>query len=281
MSFRYLKLLVPALLTVSICFSLSSCGKNYAGKIILAGSTSVEPFAELWAEAYAVKHPEVNIIIQGGGSSAGIESALTGISDIGMSSRELKPDEEFDSDKQKVLLQIVPVAFDAIAVIANARSPLTNITSEQLRNLFAGHIDKINNWPVTVVTREEGSGTRKSFEESVMKIPGFKTTERISDSALVQDSNGAIREIVAGDLNAIGYISLGLVDSRVKPLAINNVLPTVETVKNGDYKIVRRFLFVLKTRSNPMSEDFIKFCLSPEGQDLVAKKGLIRIKSIQ
>ena len=114
-----------------------------------------------------------------------------------------------------------------------------------------------------------------------MKVPDSKTTERISNSALVQDSNGAIREIVAGDPNAIGYISLGLVDKRVKPLAVDNVLPTVETVKNGSYKIVRRFLLVLKTRNNPLSEGFIKFCLSPEGQDLVAKKGLIRIKDIQ
>jgi phosphate transport system substrate-binding protein len=256
---------------------LSSCGKGRAEKIILAGSTSVQPFAELWAEAYAVKHPEVKVIVQGGGSSAGIESALTETSDIGTSSRELKPEEEFDAGG-KAKLQIVPVAFDGIAVVVNVKSPLTNISSEQLRELFSGHINRINNQPLTVVTREEGSGTRASFQESVMKAPGSKTTKRISNSALVQDSNGAIREIVAGDPNAIGYISLGLVDKRVKTLSIDNVLPTVETVKSEKYKIVRRFLFILKNRNNPLAEDFIKFCLSPEGQDLVVKKGLIRIK---
>lgn len=270
--------LIPALLTTLICLSLSSCGKGHAGKIILAGSTSVQPFAELWAEAYAVKHPETNVIIQGGGSSAGIESALTGTSDIGTSSRELKPEEEFDPDRQK-RLQIVPVAFDGIAVIVNIKSPLTNISSKQLRELFSGRINRIDNRPLTVVTREEGSGTRTSFQESVMKVPDSGKTERISNSALVQDSNGAVREIVAADPNAIGYISLGLVDKRVKTLAINNVLPTVETVKKGSYKIVRRFLFVLKTRDNPLSEDFIKFCLSPEGQNLVAKKGLIKVEN--
>ncbi len=276
MSFRYPKSLVSILLTTLICLSLSSCGKGHAGKIILAGSTSVQPFAELWAEAYAVKHPEVNVIIQGGGSSAGIESAFTSTSDIGTSSRELKPEEEFNSGRQK-RLQIVPVAFDGIAVIVNVNSPLINLSSEQLRDLFAGHITKINNWPITVVTREEGSGTRASFQESVMKVPESGKTERISNSALVQDSNGAVREIVAGDPNAIGYISLGLVDKRVRALSIDNVLPTVETVKKGSYKIVRRFLFVLKTRDNPLSENFIKFCLSPEGQNLVAKKGLIKV----
>ncbi len=275
MSFRHPKFPVFVFLAALICLSLCSCGKGHAGKIILAGSTSVQPFAELWAEAYAVKHPEINVIVQGGGSSAGIESALTGTSDIGMSSRELKPEEEYDATGQK-RLQIVPVAFDAIAVIVNVKSPLTGITSEQLRELFCGH-NRIDNQPLTVVTREEGSGTRTSFQESVMKTPGSKTTEQISNSALVQDSNGAIREIVAGDPNAIGYISLGLVDKRVRPLAVDNVPPDVKTVKNGRYKIVRRFLFVLKNRNNPLSEDFIRFCLSPEGQDLVKKKGLIGI----
>ena len=175
MRFRYPKFLVPVLSTALICLSLSSCGKGHAGKIILAGSTSVQPFAELWADAYAVKHPETNVIIQGGGSSAGVESALTGTSNIVTSSRELKPYEEFDSNGQR-RLQIVPVAFDGIAVVVNVKSPLTNISSEQLRSLFAGQIDKLNNQPLTVVTREEGSGTRTSFQESVMKVPGSGKT---------------------------------------------------------------------------------------------------------
>ena len=277
---RYLKSPVPVLLTALICLSLSSCGKSHTAKLILAGSTSVQPFAELWAESYAVKHPEINVIVQGGGSSAGIESALTGIADIGMSSRELKPEEKLAPDGQK-RLQIVPVAFDGIAVIVNINSPSTNLTNEQLRGLFEGHITEINNWPITVVTREEGSGTRTSFQESVMKAPGSEKTERISNSALVQDSNGAVREIVAKDPNAIGCISLGLVDKRVRALSIDNVHPTMETVKNQKYKIVRRFLFVRKNRDNPLAEDFINFCLSPEGQDLIAKKGLIKIKNSQ
>ncbi|MFH2069255.1 MAG: phosphate ABC transporter substrate-binding protein [Candidatus Omnitrophota bacterium] len=280
MGFRYPKSLVPALLTTLFCLSLSSCGKGRAEKLIVAGSNSAYSYVEFLAEIYTVKQPKINVIVQGGGSSAGIESALTGTSNIGMSSRELKPKEEFEAGG-KVKLQKVPFAFDVIAVIVNANSPLTNISSEQLRNLFAGHINKIDNWPLTVVTREEGSGTRASFEESVMKAPGSKKTDRISNSALVQDSNGTIREIVAGDPNAIGYISLGLVDKRVKTLSVDNVIPTAETVKNGSYKIAHRFLFLLKTRNNPPAEDFIKFCLSPEGQNLLAKKGLIEVENIQ
>ncbi|MBU2495272.1 MAG: phosphate ABC transporter substrate-binding protein [Candidatus Omnitrophota bacterium] len=278
MGFRYP---ILALLTALTCLSLSSCGKNHAGKLILAGSNSVQPYAALLAEAYEVKNPEVKVTVQGGGSSTGVKSALTGTSDIGTCSREMTPEEEFDSNGERKLEKVV-FALDVISIIANVNSPLTNISSEQLRNLFAGRINRIDNYPITIITREEGSGTRASFEKSVMKAPGSKKTDRISNSALVQDSNGAIREIVAGDPHAVSYLSLGLVDKRVKTLSVDNVRPTGETVKNGSYKIVHRFLFLLKTRNNPLAEDFIKFCLSPEGQDLVAKKGLIKVtESIQ
>ncbi|MFH0796641.1 MAG: phosphate ABC transporter substrate-binding protein [Candidatus Omnitrophota bacterium] len=280
MTLHHLKSTTSLLITIVICSFLSSCAKHTGKKLILAGSTSVQPFAELWAEAYTAKHPEAKVVVQGGGSSAGIESALTGVSDIGMSSRELQPDEESDSNGQKKLSKVL-VALDAIAIIANASSSLADLSSEQLRDLFAGRISKIDNLPITVVTREEGSGTRKSFEETVMRVPGSKKSERISNSALVQDSNGAVREIVAGDPNAVGYISLGLVDKRVKPLAIDGILPTVETVKDKRYGIFRPFLFILKNRNNPLAEDFINFCLSEEGQDIVAKKGLIKIEIMQ
>ena len=268
------------LLVSFLSAGLVSCKRNYEKKIILAGSNSVQPFAGLWAEVYGEKHPDVKVIVQGGGSSAGVEAVLIGISDIGMSSRELKPEEEFNPDGTK-RLEKVAVAYDAIAVIANASSHLTDLTLDQLRMLFAGQINYLDGQRITVVTREEGSGTRKSFEEAIMKLPGQKTGERISNYAIVQDSNGAIRETVAGDPAAIGYISLGLLDKRVKALSVNEVYPSMENIRNKKYKLVRAFLFVMKNRNNRLAEDFIEFCLSDEGQELVAKKGLVKVKIIQ
>jgi len=129
-----------------------------------------------------------------------------------MSSRLLNPEEEE--------LIAIPIAYDAIAVIVHPVNPIHNLTIDQIRKIFAGQVNRWNEVggskdPITLVTREEGSGTREAFQYLIMG----KTT--ITLGALVQDSNGAIRQVVADDPNAIGYISLGLVNHRVKGLQIN------------------------------------------------------------
>jgi phosphate transport system substrate-binding protein len=94
------------------------------------------------------------------------------------------------------------------------------------------------NRPIDIVTREEGSGTRESFQKFVMG------KEDISLGALVQDSNGAVHQVIANDASAIGYISLGLVNDQVKAVSISGVEPSLANVNNGKYTLVRPFLFV-------------------------------------
>jgi phosphate transport system substrate-binding protein len=125
---------------------------------------------------------------------------------------------------------------------------------------------------ITVVTREEGSGTRGAFQELVMK------KERIFKGAIVEDSNGTVREIVAGDPYSLGYISLGLVTERVKALNLDGVVASDENILNGQYKLVRPFLFVTNGPPSGEAKDFIDFVLSKPGQDLIKKQGLIPIK---
>lgn len=260
-----------------LCLAALLNGCAAPRKVILAGSTSVQPFAELWSDEYAKQRPEVRVIVQGGGSSAGVEAALTGTAGIGMSSRQLKPEEEFGTGSTPRLKKIV-VAYDAIAVIVNARSPLTGISSAELREIFSGRTTSFQGRRLTVVTREEGSGTRASFEEAVMKSADGRTALPISNSALVQDSNGAVREIVAGDPNAIGYISLGLVDRRVRALALDGVVPGEAAVHAGTYRLVRPFIFLVRPETkSPDVREFIDFCLSPEGQEIVARRGLLKV----
>jgi len=93
---------------------------------------------------------------------------------------------------------------------------------------------------ITVVTREEGSGTRETFQNLVMG-----KNEEISLAALVQDSNGAIRQVVADDPNAIGFISLGLVNDRVRALKIDGIEPSMENILNHRYAILRPFSLCL------------------------------------
>lgn len=239
------------------------------GAITVAGSTSVQPFVEKWAESFGAKKAGAQINVQGGGSTAGVKAAQTGAAHIGTVSRDLKPEE-------KGLHEIV-VARDGIAVIVNPQSPASDLTLDQIRGLFSG---QTKSWKdlggpdkaITIITREEGSGTRGAFEELVMK------KERIATSALVQDSTGAVREMVHNDPLAIGYISLGQVTDQVKALKLAGVEATEANVLAGKYPLVRPFLFVMKAAPEGALKEFIDFVLSPEGQELIRKEGLIPAK---
>ena len=236
--------------------------------VIIAGSTSIEPFADKWAEVYMEKHPDSIINVQGGGSSAGVQAAESGVADVGTCSRELKPEE-------KVLNEII-VAYDGLAVILHPSNSISDLTSEQVKQIFAG---RIRNWKdlglkdkiITVVTREEGSGTRGAFQELVMK------DTRIFKGAIVQDSNGTVREIVANDPNAVGYISLGLVNEAVKAVSLDGVAVTDENIISKKYDLMRPFLFVTKNAPAGEVKNFIDFVLSDEGQGLIREEGLIPV----
>lgn len=258
----------PKMLTVLFVLSAAfwvGCQKPQGG-LTVAGSTSVQPFAEMLAEEYMAHHREKKVFVQGGGSSAGIEAVRTGAADIGMSSRRLMASE-------KELIP-APIAYDAIAVIVNPQNPLNDLSVEQIRGIFSG---RLTNWKevggrnhsLTMVTREEGSGTREAFQKMVMG------KHEISLGGLVQDSNGAIRQVVSDDPNAIGYISLGLVDKTVKALRINGIQPNLENIMKSRYKIIRPFLFVFRTSPEGLAKDFLDFILSAEGQKLLRQEGLI------
>ena len=250
---------------------LTFCGCQRAqGGLSVVGSTSVEPFAEALSEEFMNRHPREKIFVQGGGSSAGIQAVRTGAAEVGMSSRNLMPGE---SD-----LISIPIIYDAIAVIVHPENPLGDLTLEQIRKIFAGEVTRWSRLggadrDITLVSREEGSGTREAFQSLIM---GKK---EISLAALVQDSNGAIRQVVSDDRNAIGYISLGLVNNRVKAVKIEGVEPSVENIREQRYKIVRPFLFVFKSEPRGMAKEFLDYILSPAGQDLLVHEGLISMRS--
>ena len=258
---------LAALLLLASVVVTGGCGRGRAGAdLIVAGSTSIQPFADKWAEVYMKLHPSRGVNVQGGGSSAGIQATKSGACQIGMSSRELKPDE-------KDLTEVV-VARDGLAIVVHPSNPIRGLSLDQVKQVFAGDI---LDWrylggterAITVVTREEGSGTRGAFQELVMK------TTRIYRGAIVQDSNGTVREIVAHDPEAMGFISLGLVNDQVRALALDGVEASEANIRNGTYKLVRPFLFLTKGEPTEAARDFITFVLSDEGQKLVKEEGLI------
>jgi phosphate transport system substrate-binding protein len=247
--------------------AVGGCGAKKS-RLSVAGSTSVQPIAEMLAEDYLKKHPQAVVNVQGGGSSAGIKAAKDGTVAVGMSSRELTPEEAAG-------LTVVEIARDGIAMIIHPENNVTNLTLDQLRDIYSG---KINNWAqvggnnaaILVVNREAGSGTRGAFTEIVMGETSLAKT-------IVQGSTGAVRQTVSGDRNAIGYISLAALDSKVKALRVNGAACDVAAIKAQKYQVVRPFVFVYKKPGSPEVKEWIKYVLN-EGQKIIVANGLIAIK---
>jgi phosphate transport system substrate-binding protein len=260
------------LLLVVVLVVLVGCSGGTAGTITTAGSTTVQPLAEKLEKAFERLKPEFDVIVGGGGSSVGVTACNDGTVDIGAISRELKADEP----------QLVKhlLAKDGIAIVTAPGNPVTGLTKAQVRAIYGGTITNWNevggpNHSITVVAREEGSGTRAAFEEMVMDKP--EPAAEITDKAILLPSNGNIKNAVAGDSYAIGFISFGYIDTTVKAVAIDGVEATEENAKDGSYPIVRPLYFLTKEQPTGLVKDFIDYCLSSEGQAIVSSEGYISV----
>lgn len=245
------------------------------GTVTIAGSTSVQPLSEAMAEVYMESNPDVTVEVQGGGSGQGIKSIEEKIADIGALSRAVKEEEKGSVAEE------YEIAKDGVAVVVNQDVKTDDLKLEQIRDIYTG---KIKNWkevggdnqPITVVSREEGSGTRGAFTE----ITGVAEDDKdnTTKDALVQPSTGAVKETVAKTPNSIGYVSLGALDDTVKTVKVEGVEATVDNVLSGDYKIQRPFVYVVNGELSETAKAFIDFALGAEGQKIVEESGFIPVK---
>ncbi len=233
----------------------------------IAGSTTVLPIAEECARVYMEAHPGSQIYVAGGGSSHGIKSVADGTVDIGDASRDIK-DSERESYPNLVTHDI---ARDGVAIVVHPSNQVSDLTMEQLQGIYTG---EITNWQdvggadagIMVVSREEGSGTRDCFESSVLKPIG----KEVTDSAIIQDSNGKVRTTIAGNEQGIGFLSLGYVDSDVTAVILDGTNPTVENIRSGEYAISRTLLMMTDGEPDADEQAFLDFVLSSEGQQIVS-----------
>lgn len=259
---------------------LPGCGAGARGEsneVIVTGSTTILPIAEQAADRFEEANEGSRVLVSGLGSSAGIEAVSAGTSDIGTASRDLKEDES------GLGLVDTPIAFDGIAVIVNPANPVTGLTTEQLRDVFAG---KITNWselgwedrPINLVNRDEASGTREAFSKIIM---GDEAT--FDRRAAVLPGTGQVRDVIARSEYAIGYISVGFVeprftDTRVKALTIDGVRPSYETVASKEYPIARTLHFFTKGEPSGSAREYIDFVLSDEiQQGVVIEAGFVPV----
>ena len=244
------------------------------GTIMVSGSTTVLPIAQASAEAYMDLNPNADIQVAGGGSSVGVQAVGEKTSEIGMSSRDLKSEEE---TRYPALVQHT-VAKDCIVVIVHPENPVSAMTLDQVRGIYNG---SIQSWgtvggtmsaPV-VIGRDSASGTREYFTEHVMKKEKYRSDVR------EMNSNGGIATYVAGNRYAIGYVGLGYLSDDVKGIRIISkgtpVEPSVATVLSGQYPISRSLYMLTNGEPSGLAKDYLDFLVSTEGQLIVTKEGFV------
>lgn len=262
---------------------LAGCGGDKTeagGEIVIAGSTSVQPLSEALAEEYMAANEGVTITVQGGGSGQAVKSLKEEIAQIGALSREVKDEEKGDVGTEYV------IAKDGVAVIVNKDVNVDDLTIEQIKKIYTG---EITNWSevggadaaISVVSREEGSGTRGAFTEItgvLEKDDAGNETDKTTANAIVQPSTGAVVETVSTTPNSIGYVSLEALTDDVKAIKVEGVEISKDSVLDATYKISRPFIYVVPAEVDATAQGFIDWVMGDEGQKMVEENGFIPVK---
>ncbi len=244
-----------------------------SGSINTNGSTSMEEVIGILGEQFMADHPGVTVNYDPTGSGSGIEAVTNGSCDIGLSSRALK-----DEEKEAGLTETT-VALDGIAIIVNGENTVTDLSVQQIADIYTG---KINDWSevggtagtIARIIRESGSGTRDGFES----ITGTEDA-CLSDQEL--SSTGAVIEAVRTTPGAIGYASLSAVQEQegITVLTVDGVAPSEETVLDGTYTIQRPFVFATRA-DEPLSnaaQAFFDWATSADANDLIKAAGAVPV----
>jgi phosphate transport system substrate-binding protein len=250
------------------------------------GSDTIVNLALAWAEQYQSENPDVRISVTGGGSGTGIAALINGTVDIANASRQIKSEEIDEALSNGIEPVEHIIARDAIAVIINPENPVSQLTLQQISDIYSG---KISNWqevggddrPVVRLSRETNSGTHVYFLETVLRLGDKENKTLFSrDTLLLPSSEGIIAE-VRQNPNAIGYDGLGYVPDDLNVIAIASskgapyVLPMVSTVNDKSYPIARDLYMYTAGVPGGAVKEYLDWILSTEGQDIVVDLGFV------
>lgn len=284
-----MKKIIALLLAAVLTLALAACGsKNdtntdanadntnddstkttITGTVATDGSTSMEKVIGALSESFMANNTDTTVTYNPTGSGSGITAVQEGTCDIGLSSRALKDEEKAAGLKETVL------AYDGIAIIVHPDNPVSDLTIEQIAQLYTG---EITNWKdvggndaeVVLIGREAASGTRDGFES----ITGTKEKCQYRQELT---STGDVITAVSQNPDAIGYASLASIKDSVKALNVDGVTPSEATVKDGSYKVQRPFVLVTAEGKalSPVAQAFFDYATSPDAAAIIAKAGAV------
>lgn len=282
-------LAVALVITLMLIFG---CSKRQGGTgpeqglITIKGSDTMVHLADNWAETFMKQNPDIEVSVSGGGSGTGIAALLNGTIDICTASRKIENKEVRLALEKNIHPHQIVVAKDGIAVVVHHDNPVEELTLEQLSRIFT---HKAVRWsevggagePIVVLSRESNSGTYVYFQEMVLKKQDY-----MQDAKLLPVTSAIIQSVSTNRL-AIGYVGLGYAldaKDKVKIIAVKEddnspaVVPSDQTVKSGQYPIARPLFLYLNGEPKGTIKKFVDFCLSEEGQAVVADTGYVTIR---
>ncbi len=265
-----------------------SSDTSQVSTIVNKGSDTLVNLALAWAEKYQQLYPNVEISVTGGGSGTGIAALINKTVDIANASRQIKTEEIQQIKANGVNPIEYVVARDAIAIIVNPENPVNQLTIQQLSDIYSG---KINNWKevggdnriIVRLSRETNSGTHVFFLENVIRLGDPNNKALFSTDTLLLPSSEGITAETSDNPNAIGYDGLGYVTPEVKVIAVGSkpdrpyVLPSADTVNNGQYPIARDLYMYTNGQPTGAVADYINWIMTPEPQAIVVQLGFVPI----
>jgi phosphate transport system substrate-binding protein len=263
-----------------------------SGNLNSIGSDTLNNLMTLWAESFRAIYPNVNVQIEGKGSSTAPPALIEGTAQLGPMSREMKSD-EIDKFEKKYGYKptAIKVSIDALAVFVHKDNPIKGLNMTQLDSIFSstykrggkpvatwGEVGLTGAWatrPISLYGRNSASGTYGFFKEHVLNKGDYK------DTVKEQPGSSSVVQGVASDLGAIGYSGIGYVTSSVRalPLGEKDTMyePSLENSLSGNYPLARfLYIYVNKKPNEPLdklTQEFVSFVLSKAGQEIVVKDG--------
>jgi len=286
---------MPIVLTlVAVVLPMSACGRSGGSgsstTIQVRGSDTMVNVAQAWAEEYTKVQPAVGVEVSGGGSGVGIAALERGTIDIANASRNMKP-EEIEQARRNTGQEPREfiVGYDALAVFVHMDNPLSEVTIEQLADIFAEDgkavrwsdlgvsIPGVSDDTIVRVSRQSSSGTYEFFREHVLGTKDFKLGSR--------DMNGSkeVVELIGSTRTAIGYSGMGYATGSVKMLRIARAAgepafePSVENTISKTYPLARSLQVYTLGEPQGGVKEYIDWILSPAGQRILEENGYVPV----